>query len=57
MKAKRILAVFQFFCVLWLAVCFLPPRSLKAASNVGLGEIGYSEIRDIDTGVELEYVM
>lgn len=56
MKARRVLALFQTLFILLLAVCFLP-TPLKAASSTGLGDIGYTEKRDIATGVELEYVM
>ena len=56
MKFRKVLILLQTFCLVLLLSSFLN-INLKAASSVGLGDVGFTEKRDIYNGVNIEYAV
>lgn len=56
MKFRKVLILLQTFCLFLLLSSFLN-INLKAASQVAMGDIGFTESRDIYNGVNIEYTV
>ena len=56
MKLRKIIISFQVICLIILTLSFIN-FDIFAASSVGLGDVEYTEARDIYDGVSLEYAV
>lgn len=57
MKLRRVILLIEIICLAVIGISFIDFGDIYAASSIGLGDVDFTEKRDIYNGVSLEYAV